>query len=223
MPKPLVIFDLDGTLLDTAPDLLISLNHSIAALELEPIAADDIHGLVGAGARAMIERALTLHRRKVDTPQLDQLFDRFLEHYSRSMPGHSAPYPGLLDALDRLENAGISMAVCTNKTELMARRLLGLLNLAPRFVTITGGDTFANRKPHADHIHGTISRAGGSAKTAVMVGDSINDIAAARNAGIPSVGVPFGYSDTDIVELEPDIVIQHYEELTPELVTRLVA
>lgn len=222
MSRPLVIFDLDGTMLHTAPDLLASLNHSIQALDLEPIASEDVNGLVGAGARAMIERALVLHRRTVNAADLDMLFDRFLDHYSRSMPGCTAPYPGLVDALDRLQSAQMSLAVCTNKTEAMARRLLELLDLSPRFDAITGGDTFDCRKPDGNHIRGTIRQAKGSPDAAVMVGDSVNDIAAAKDAGIPAIAVPFGYTDTPVDALDPDTVIPHFDELTPELVVKLI-
>jgi phosphoglycolate phosphatase len=222
MPSPLVIFDLDGTLLDTAPDLMESLNHAICTLGLEPVRYDDMTFLVGAGARAMIERALDLRKAVIREAELDRLFDQFLDFYSGSMPGASRPYPGVLDAMDRLASAEMSLAVCTNKTEAMAKRLLDLLGLSQRFSAITGGDTFAVRKPHGDHIRWTIKQALGSETAAVMVGDSVNDIQAAQNAGIPSIAVPFGYSDVAVEHLGPDRVISHYEELTPELVTGLL-
>ncbi len=223
MPKPLVIFDLDGTLLDTAPDLMESLNHTIDALGLAPVAYEDMTYLVGAGARAMIERALDLRNHVLADGELDGLFDRFLDHYSGAMPGSSAPFPGLLEAMERLEDAGMALAICTNKTEAMARRLLELLGLSHRFAAITGGDSFAVRKPHGDHIHGTIDQALGDKSATVMVGDSVNDIHAARNAGVPSIAVPFGYSDVAVEELAPNRVIQHYDELTPDLVYGLLA
>lgn len=222
MPAPLVIFDLDGTLLDTAPDLMKSLNHTIGKLGLEPVRYEDITFLVGAGARAMIVRALEMRETAVHESEIENLFNRFIEFYSGSMPGISVPYPGLLSALDRLEAAGMSMAVCTNKTEALARRLLDLLGLTGRFSAITGGDTFSVRKPHGDHIRGTIEMALGSEAAAIMIGDSINDIHAARNAGIPSVAVPFGYSDVAVEHLAPNRIISHYDELTPDLVNRLL-
>ena len=117
----------------------------------------------------------------------------------------------------------MALAICTNKTEAMARRLLELLGLSHRFAAITGGDSFAVRKPHGDHIHGTIDQALGDKSATVMVGDSVNDIHAARNAGVPSIAVPFGYSDVAVEELAPNRVIQHYDELTPDLVYGLLA
>ena len=139
------------------------------------------------------------------------------------MPGHSLPYPGLMAALDRIEAAGMTLAVCTNKTETLAIRLLDALELTGRFAAITGGDTFAVRKPHGDHILGTIARAGGSASNAVMIGDSVNDILAAQNAGVPAIAVPFGYSDKPVASFKPDLVLDHFDDLGAELVTGLIA
>ncbi len=223
MPKPLIIFDLDGTLLDTAPDLMNSLNHTIEALGLDPVVFEDMTYLVGSGARAMIERALDLQDHLPADGEMDMLFNRFLEHYSATMPGSSAPYPGLPEAMQRLEKAGMDLAICTNKTEALATRLLRLLDLSDNFAAITGGDSFSVRKPHRGHIEGTIDRARGSRSAAVMIGDSVNDIEAARNAGIPSIAVSFGYSESAVEELSPSHIIHHYDELTADLIYGLLA
>ncbi|MDF2373553.1 MAG: phosphoglycolate phosphatase [Rhizobiaceae bacterium] len=223
MSTPLIIFDLDGTLLHTAPDLMDSLNHTIDSLGLEPVHYEDMTFLVGSGARVMISRALELRGASTAAHDQDKLFDIFLNHYSASMPGASAPFPGLADALDRIGTAGMSMAVCTNKNEAMAQRLLELTGLRPLFAAVTGGDTFAVRKPDAGHILGTIELAGADRSSAIMIGDSISDISAAKAAGIPSIGVPFGYTDTPIEELNPDHIIAHYDELTVELVEQMLA
>jgi phosphoglycolate phosphatase len=223
MSQPLVIFDLDGTLVDTAPDLIDSLNHVMDMNGHPHVTFDDVTWLVGQGAKVMIERAWSMHGHPGSPEQLETALEAFLTHYARHMPGHSKPYPGLIAALDRLETAGMRLAVCTNKTERLARQLLESLDLTSRFAAITGGDTFAVRKPHADHILGTIERAGGSVRAAVMIGDSVNDILAAQNAGIPAIGVPFGYSDKPVESFSPDVVISHFDELDTELVRRLVA
>ncbi|MEX3009491.1 HAD family hydrolase [Hoeflea sp. TYP-13] len=222
MPSPLVIFDLDGTLFDTAPDLMNSLNHTIGTIGLEPVHFEDMTYLVGSGAKVMINKALELRKVTIDEPELERLFGLFLDHYGASMPGSTALYPGAADAMDRLSAAGLSMAVCTNKTESMAVRLLSLTGLLPRFAAVTGGNTFDVRKPEAGHLLGTIDMAGGSRSKSLMIGDSVNDIAAARNAGIPSIGVPFGYSDTAVDKLGPDWVMSHYDELTLDVVERLL-
>ncbi len=223
MSAPLVIFDLDGTLIDTAPDLVSSLNHTIAAARLAPVTYADLNHLVGQGARVMIRRAFELRGQELDDAGVDPLLERFLDHYRDEMPGKSSPYPGLGDALDRLENAGMRLAVCTNKQEGLAIPLLERLGLSHRFVAVTGGDTFAVRKPDARHILGTIEKAGGDPSTTVMIGDSINDILAARNAKIASIGVTFGYSDVAVSTLDPDHVINDYEQLTGDLVQTLIA
>ncbi|EDQ33533.1 2-phosphoglycolate phosphatase, prokaryotic [Hoeflea phototrophica DFL-43] len=222
MTETLVIFDLDGTLIDTAPDLIASLNHVMDLSGHAHVAFEDITWLVGQGALAMIERAWSLHGHPASPEQLHTAFDAFLVHYANNMPGQSQPYPGLVAALDRLEAAGMQLAVCTNKTEALARRLLDRLDLTSRFAAITGGDTFAVKKPHGDHILGTIEKAGGSVGNAVMIGDSINDILAAQNARIPAIGVPFGYSDKPVETFNPDVVISHFDKLEPALIKQLV-
>ena len=221
--RPLVVFDLDGTLVDTAPDLVASLNHTIAKLGLEPFGTGDLTHLVGQGARVMIDRALTTRKHPVTAEEIDRLFDVFIDHYTDEMPGASKPFPGLMDAMARFEEANMRLAVCTNKQEALARRLLDALDLTGRFDVITGGDTFPVRKPDAGHIYGTIDNAGGSRSAAVMIGDSINDIAAARNAGIPSVAVSFGYSDAEVGTLGATRIIDQYDELTPALIDDLLS
>lgn len=222
LPAPLVVFDLDGTLVDTAPDLVASLNHTIAFHGLEPVSYDDLTHLVGHGARAMIERAFRLRGNPLDEAELPVMLERFLAHYRAGMPGESRPYPGLTAALDRLREAGFGLAVCTNKPEEMAKLLIDGLNLSHYFVAITGGDTYPVRKPDPAHLIGTVELAGGDIKKTVMVGDSLNDLKVAVNAGTPSIGVPFGYSDVPIETLNPTVMISHFDELTPELVTRLI-
>ncbi|THF54132.1 HAD family hydrolase [Allorhizobium terrae] len=222
MSKPTIVFDLDGTLIDTAADLVASLNYTIAAAGLDPVGTDDLNHLVGHGARVMIERAFALRDRPLTEDELSPLLDRFIAHYQANMPGESQPYPGLIDTLDRFEAAGYRLAVCTNKMEGLARPLLDGLGLTRYFAAITGGDTFAVRKPDAQHLLGTIEKAGGDPQRAIMVGDSRNDILVAQNANIPSIAVPFGYSDVAVVTLNPTIVINHFDEMTLEMVENLL-
>lgn len=223
MTAPLVVFDLDGTLIDTAPDLVVSLNHTIGTAGLAPVTYEDLTHLVGQGARTMIARAFAMRERSLSNEELDRLFAVFIEHYRAGMPGKSQPYPGLAEALDSLEAAGYRFAVCTNKGEALALPLLEMLGLTRRFVATTGGDTFAFRKPDGRHILETIRLAGGEPDNSVMIGDSVNDILAARNAGVPSIGVTFGYTDIPVEQLGPDHVISHFSELTPELVADIIA
>lgn len=223
MKSPLVVFDLDGTLLDTHADLVASLNHTIAALHLAPVNYDDLTHLVGNGAQVMIERACKLRDYTLAPEELPALLQRFITHYSETMPGLTEPYPGLLAAMDALKSQGYKLAVCTNKMESLARTLLERLNLTHYFEAITGGDTFPVRKPNAEHLIGTVERAGGDLSRTVMIGDSVNDILVARNAGVPSIAVPFGYSDVSVETLGPSRIISHYDELTPALVQGLLA
>lgn len=222
MTATTIVFDLDGTLIDTAPDLVESLNHTIAVRDLAPVGYEDLTHLVGQGARVMIQRAFALRGAPLAEDDIPALLDRFIEHYEAGMPGKSRPYPGLIEALGRLKAAGCRLAVCTNKMERLAVPLIEGLELTGYFTTIAGGDTFAFRKPDPAHILATVERAGGKPDKVLMIGDSINDILAARNGKIPSIAVPFGYSDVPVESLGASHVITHFDELTVELVDRLV-
>lgn len=222
MTTTTIVFDLDGTLIDTAPDLVESLNHTIAARDLAPVSYEDLTHLVGQGARVMIQRAFALRGAPITDDEIPALLDRFIAHYEAGMPGKSRPYPGLIEALERLKAAGYILAVCTNKMERLALPLLERLHLTGYFTAIAGGDTFAFRKPDPAHILATAERAGGKDGKVLMIGDSINDILAARNGSIPSIAVPFGYSDVAVEELGASHIIGHFDELTVELVEQLV-
>ncbi|RIK83721.1 MAG: phosphoglycolate phosphatase [Hyphomicrobiales bacterium] len=223
MPRPIVVFDLDGTLIDTAPDLLDSLNHCLGFAGLERAAPDELRRFVGMGGRVMIERAFAAQKRTLTTARLDELQAVFLDHYSGNIPGGSRPYPGVLAALDRLEAAGYAAAVCTNKYERLSTALIGALDLAPRFSAVCGADTFAFRKPDPRHLTETIRVAGGDPARAIMVGDSRTDIDTAKAAGIPVVAVDFGYTDRPVREFAPSRVISHFDELTLEMTQELMA
>lgn len=219
---PTVVFDLDGTLVDTAPDLMAGLNHVLAVEGIEPVHYEDMTFLVGQGARAMIERGFTLRGRPLPDGRLGELLDIFIQHYLDGMPGESLPYAGVVRSLERLKAEGFRLAVCTNKLERLALPLLKGLKLDVYFDAIAGGDTFPVRKPDAAHILRTIESARGDATASVMVGDSVNDILAAQNAGIPAIAVPFGYSDVPVETLNPTRIIGHFDELTPDLVRSLL-
>ncbi|PSJ63933.1 HAD family hydrolase [Pseudaminobacter soli (ex Li et al. 2025)] len=223
MSRPIIVFDLDGTLIDTAPDLLDSLNHSLAAGGIPHTNAFGFRSLAGQGGRVMIERAYAAQRKTLPSDEHDRLYTLFLDHYGENMPGRSQPYAGVIAALDRFSSAGFLLAVCTNKTEFFARKLLEALDLDRRFAAICGQDTFAFRKPDPRHLVETIAMAGGHRDRAVMVGDSQTDIDTAKAAGIPVVAVDFGYTDRHVREFEPSKVISHYDELTVSLAEALIA
>lgn len=208
-----VVFDLDGTLVETAPDLIRATNHVLALAGLEAVPPADIRPSISFGGRAMIARALQIRGATLAETEIDRLLESFLAHYAANIAVESHAFPGLEGALDGLAERGARLAVCTNKREGLSRQLLDALGLTPRFNAIAGRDTFAVYKPHPDHLTGAILSAGGDPAQAVMIGDSETDIKTARAAGVPVIGVPFGYTDTPIDKLGPDAVIAHYDEL----------
>jgi len=213
MSRPLVVFDLDGTLVDTAPDLVDTLNLILARERIPPVAYDTARTLIGGGVRPMLERALAEQHRALPASEVDDLFKMFLAHYAEHIADRSRPFPGVEAALDDLARRGYTLAVCTNKLEWLSLRLLDALKLTSRFAAICGQDTFHVKKPHPDMLRKTAAAAGGDAARAVMVGDSLTDISLARAAGIPVVAVDFGYTDKPVAEFKPDIVISHFDAL----------
>ena len=218
-----LVFDLDGTLIDTAPDLVRATNHVLASRDLPAVASHEIRPFVSFGARRMIEQGLALHRVQLSGHEIDGLFDDFLAYYAAHIAVESRPYPGLGVTLDALTARGATLAVCTNKREDLSRRLLSDLGLTQRFAAICGRDTFSMCKPHPEHLTKTITMAGGNPRRAVMVGDSNTDVATAKAAGIAVIGVSFGYTDIPMRDLAPDVVIDHYAEFEAALATLAVA
>ncbi|MGI3902812.1 MAG: HAD family hydrolase [Janthinobacterium lividum] len=212
-PFPLVVFDLDGTLAETAGDLMGALNHVLAGDGLPPLPVDQARSLLGAGGRALIRRGFTSAGRPLDEDRLEDMFRDFLAFYEDHIADHSHLYPGVIAALDRLEARGYQFAVCTNKMEGTAKKLLEVLGIADRFRAICGQDTFAVSKPQPGALFGTIERAGGVVSRSVMVGDSRTDIDTAKAAKVPVIAVEFGYTDRPVSEFHPDRVISHFDDL----------
>ncbi|CAH1658160.1 Phosphoglycolate phosphatase [Hyphomicrobiales bacterium] len=206
-------FDLDGTLADTAPDLIGTLNVILAREDLPPLPLEQARDLIGAGARALLERGLAASGRTASPQELERLFSDFVAHYSDHIADMSRLFPGVEASLKRFSDAGWVLAVCTNKFESQSIKLLELLGVADRFAAICGRDTFDVFKPDPRHLTATIARAGGDPATAVMVGDSLTDIRTARAAGIPVIAVPFGYTEVPVDQLGPDRIIHHFDEL----------
>jgi len=208
-----IVFDLDGTLVDTAPDLVHATNHVLGLCGLPKVPAEDLRPWISFGARRMIIEALWASDTERSDAEVDELLEAFLAHYSANIAVSSRPFDEAVAVLDRLRAAGARLAICTNKREALSRQLLGELAILDRFDAIAGRDTFAVYKPHPDHLFGTISLAGGLRERAVMVGDSPTDIATARAAGIKVVAVSFGYSEVAPEDLGADVLIHHYAEL----------
>jgi phosphoglycolate phosphatase len=210
---PLLVFDLDGTLADTAGDLVNALNVVLAAENLPTVDLATGRPFVGGGAKALIRRGLAAAGVTESEARLDAMVDLFLAHYEAHIADETFLFDGLVAALDQFESAGFAFAVCTNKVEHPAVLLLNELGVADRFKAICGKDTFPVSKPDGRALIETIARAGGDPRRAVMIGDSKTDIDTARNAAVPVVGVTFGYTDQPIETYAPDRVIAHYDEL----------
>lgn len=219
---PLLVFDLDGTLVDTAPDLINALNHVLASQSLPPVPLKAARNMIGAGARKLLERGLELDGRPTTTAELDALTKDFIAFYSAHIADESRPFDGLVAALDALEAQGYGFAVCTNKLEGLSNLLLDALKLSSRFRAICGADTFGVAKPDPAILRQTVARAGGDLSRTIMVGDAGPDVGVARRAGIPVIGVTFGYTDIPIADLNPDRLISHFSEL-PAAVASLSA
>jgi len=216
MTAPLLVFDLDGTLVDTAPDLVDTLNVVFAREGLPAVPYESARAMIGGGAKAMLLRGLEADGREATPALMDRLFAEFLEHYTANIAVRSRPFPGLIEALDLLAQRGHRFAVCTNKLERLSLLLLRELDLADRFAAICGQDTFGIQKPDPEILRRTIAAAGG-AGAAVMIGDSVTDIRTARAAGIPVIAVDFGYSEQPVAEYGPDRVISHFAQLPGEI------
>ena len=209
----IVVFDLDGTLVDTAPDLINALNFVLDREGVPPVPLASARNMIGAGARKLIERGLEVADRVVSVGDLDRMMRDFIDYYAEHIADESRPFEGLDAALDDLQVRGCRFAVCTNKLEWLSKLLLDRLKLSARFAAICGADTFGVAKPDPAILHQTIARAGGQSSASVMVGDSGTDIGAARRAGIAVIGVQFGYTDVPIAELKPDRLIGHMKDL----------
>ena len=220
MPAQTIVFDLDGTLIDTAPDLVDTLNVVFAREGLPPVAYETARNLIGGGARAMIARGIAAEGRVLAPAKLEQMFTDFIAHYSAHIADRSRPFPGLIDALDALAGGGCRFAVCTNKLERLSVLLLEELKIANRFEAICGQDTFGVQKPDPEVLRRTIAAAGGRLQDAIMIGDSATDIRTARAAGIPVIAVDFGYSERPVVEFGPDGIISQFAQL-PAVITAI--
>ena len=208
-----VAFDLDGTLVDTAPDLMGTLNTVLGEEGLPPLPYETAPLLVGQGAKVMLQRGFAADGRPLEEPDIGRLFARFIAVYLARIADESRPFPGVIDALDWLKAQGAILAICTNKRTDLSLALLDALDLTKRFKVVVGADLAPRPKPDASHLLRTIELAGGVPTRAVMVGDSINDVLAAKNAAVPVVVVSFGYTDVPAKDLGGDVLIDRFDEL----------
>lgn len=212
-PAPLVVFDLDGTLVDTAPDLIDTLNVILKREKLPPVAYDVARSMIGGGARTLIERGLQADARDTSGAEIDRLYRDFVDYYAGHMADKSQAFAGADDALCTLARDGFITAICTNKLEWLSVQLLDALDLMHHFRAICGQDTFGIQKPDPRILLETIAQAGGDPAQTIMVGDSGTDIAVARAANVPVIAVDFGYTETPVGSFNPDRVISHFDQL----------
>jgi len=206
-----ILFDLDGTLIHSAPDVCHAVNHVFEREGLAPLDVKQVQGYLGKGARILMERAVKDHGHDRETDALDRMTADFLTFYAANPVVHTTVFPGVFEVLDRLREEDAIVAICTNKPSKTTGPVLEALGLDGRFDAIVCGDQVANRKPHGDHVLETIHTARGDKSSAVMVGDSENDIDAAIHAGVPSIAVTFGYSNTPVEELGADQLISTFD------------
>ena len=205
-----VIFDIDGTLLDTAPDLCGTLNALLAEHGRPVMPLERLRPMIGDGAAKMVERGFAASGTVPE--DFAALVRRFIEIYQGRIAEETKPFPGAVACLERFRAAGARLGVCTNKTTRLTEELLAALDLAAYFGVVVGGDGPA-RKPDPRHILSVAERLGVAPERSLMIGDSINDVAAAKAAGIKVVAVTFGYTTTPALELGADAVIDSFEEL----------
>ena len=212
-PPTTIVFDLDGTLVETAPDLINALNAVLAREGLSPVPLAAARNMIGAGVRKLLERGLEAEGVEASPADLTRMMDDFIAYYADHIADVSRPFEGLEAALDELAADGCRFAVCTNKLEWLSVRLLDRLNLSSRFAAICGADTFGVAKPDPAILRQTVARAGGELARTIMVGDAGPDVGVARRAGVPVIGVSFGYTEVPIADLKPDRVIHHMRNL----------
>ncbi len=213
MTKRAVIFDLDGTLVDTAPDLMAATNHTLALLQRRPITMAELRSFIGQGAKALILRGFAATGDGIDEQTLAYTHAEFLRYYEGNIAEASSAFPGAVALLERCKAAGFELGVCTNKTERYSVQLLNALDMAKYFRAIVGPDTINIAKPDPAPFFETLKRLGCNPADAIMVGDSETDILMARAAGVPVIAVTFGYTHRPVAEFSPDHLVSHFDEI----------
>ena len=208
-----VVFDLDGTLIDSAGDLGAAGNRLLAELGRRPLEDAEVRRFIGDGARRYVERALEATGASGDPSTLDDLTARFIAHYESDLEGHTKVFPGAREILAALKAEGLRVGICTNKPQRATERVLAALGLAAPVDAIAGGDRFAVRKPDPGHLTGLLAELDVAAGATVMVGDNEHDMAVARGAGTGAVLVSYGYARRPLTEIDADARIDHLDAL----------
>jgi len=213
MSLPTLVFDLDGTLVDSAGDLAGALNVLLAGAGRAELSVAETRTLIGGGAQILIQRAWKRTGDPVDPAQLEGLYRRFLEVYQQRLTVLTRVYPEVIETLQRLQEAGFAMGVCTNKPIAPTLGILDALDLARFFGAVSGGDSHPWKKPDPRHVTAVVDALGGDGKLAILVGDSATDVAAGHAADLPVIAVTWGYARSPMVAWDADVAIDRFSEL----------
>jgi len=216
----IVLYDLDGTLIDSAKDMQLAVSRVLADHGLPPVSEDDVRVFMGQGSKVTMAKAFAKYDKMLDDKVLSAVTREFVRYYAADPVGHTVAFDGVARVVARFDRLGLKQGVCTNKFEAPARTILEHLKLMPPITGLAGADTFPVRKPDPRHILMLLERMGGDPARAVMVGDSIHDVEAAHGAGLPAVLVSWGYTDRPASELGADAVIQRFDAL-PQAMSRI--
>ena len=214
--KEIIVFDLDGTLINSAPDLCYALNKTLSEINIPEITLEEVMGYLGDGALELIKRGIRKYD-QIEDFDTKKLRARFLEIYDTCLLNKTDFYPNAIKALKDLKKMNFTLAICSNKPELLAKRIIKGLNSSELFDVIAGGDTYEHRKPDPRHLIQTILETGKKVENAIMIGDSENDINCAKKANIPSIAVSFGYSKIPVKNLKPNLILNNYLNLTQHI------
>jgi phosphoglycolate phosphatase len=217
-----VVYDLDGTLIDSAKDMQVAVSNVLADHGLPPVTEDDVRLFMGQGSKVTMGKAFAKHGRALDDDALTAATREFVRYYEADPVSHTSAFKGVAEVVTRFAGLGLRQGVCTNKFERPSRMILEHLKLMPPITDVAGADTFPVRKPDPKHILMLVERMGGTPARAVMVGDSIHDLEAAHAAGLPAVLVSWGYTATPASELGAEAVIERFDAL-PEALGRIAA
>lgn len=217
-----VIYDLDGTLIDSAKDMQVAVSRVLADHGLPAVTEDDLRNYMGQGSKVTMGKAFAKFGRTLDDPTLSAVTAEFVRYYEADPVRHTTAFAGVAEVVAQFDRLGLKQGVATNKFERPSRMILEHLRLMPPIAAVAGADTFPVRKPDPRHLLMLVDRMGGSPDRSVMVGDSIHDVKAAHGAGLPAVLVSWGYTETPADELGAEVVIERFDAL-PRALERIAA
>lgn len=212
-PFRALIFDLDGTLIDSAPDVCASMNRVLAGMGRRELTLEETKEMVGWGGRVLAEKSLARTGRAGTDAEVDRFLEDFLATYAQHPAEHSRIFPGVIPVLDAFRSAGLRMGICTNKPTTATPPVLEAMGLAKYFDVVSCGDAVPHRKPDGRHVRLVVDELAATVETTALIGDSENDIAAAIDAGVRSVAVTFGYAHVPYDQLGADALIDHFRDL----------